>query len=152
MLHDRRHPTHTPNVRRPNTPIILFVTVCSHVRKPVLACEEVHRALKTAWTQALHYRVGRYVIMPDHLHLFCSPSDVGPENVSRWVAYWKRLTSVSLGKQSPFWQRDCWDTQLRQGESYREKWLYVQQNPVRAGLAGNADEWPYQGVMNELLW
>jgi hypothetical protein len=34
---------------------------------------------------------------------------------------------------------------LRSDESYAEKWNYVRENPVRAGLVRNASEWPYQG-------
>jgi hypothetical protein len=49
-------------------------------------------------------------------------------------------------------QRDCWDTQLRWGERYHEKWEYMRNNPVRKGLAACADAWPYGGVMHELVW
>ncbi len=41
---------------------------------------------------------------------------------------------------------------MRSDESYEEKWLYVRNNPVRAGLVNHADEWPYQGELNVLSW
>jgi hypothetical protein len=41
---------------------------------------------------------------------------------------------------------------LRRGENYSDKWEYVRMNPVRAGLVADPDEWPYQGVLNELRW
>jgi hypothetical protein len=44
------------------------------------------------------------------------------------------------------------DTQLRPGMHYDEKWQYVRQNPVRAGLAADSDAWPHQGELNELRW
>ena len=94
--------------------------------------------------------VGRYVIMPDHIHLFCSPATQDAVGVAQWVTYWKRLVSQQLPKLQPMWQRDCWDTQLRHHESYSEKWEYVGNNPVRAGLAAVADDWPYQGIVNHL--
>ena len=50
------------------------------------------------------------------------------------------------------WQRDCWDRQLRREESYAEKWAYVHQNPVRAGLVAESEQWPYQGELNTLMW
>ena len=118
----------------------------------MLACERVHEALKKVWPQALQYCVGRYIVMPDHLHLFCAPTVRDPENVSRWAAYWKRLASRELNELTPLWQRDCWDTQLRQSESYADKWAYVRNNPVRSGLVSHADDWPYQGCLNELRW
>ena len=34
---------------------------------------------------------------------------------------------------------------MRDDESYTEKWIYVRENPVRAGLVARADDWPYQG-------
>jgi hypothetical protein len=54
--------------------------------------------------------------------------------------------------QKSIFQRDCWDTQLRVGDSYHEKWEYVRNNPVRKGLAASADEWLYWGIINELVW
>ena len=48
------------------------------------------------------------------------------------------------------WQREFFDHVLRSSESYSEKWNYVRENPVRAGLAASADEWPYLGTIEEL--
>lgn len=52
----------------------------------------------------------------------------------------------------PLWQRQCWDTQLRTGESYDAKWDYVRNNPVRKGLVASPDDWPFQGELNVLSW
>jgi len=41
---------------------------------------------------------------------------------------------------------------MRNGEHYHEKWGYVRQNPVRAGLAPEPAAWPWQGVMNVIDW
>jgi len=38
------------------------------------------------------------------------------------------------------------------GESYSEKWNYTVQNPVRAGLVSNAEEWPFQGEIVSIRW
>jgi hypothetical protein len=37
-------------------------------------------------------------------------------------------------KASWKWQPACFDRLLRFGESLHDKWLYLQENPVRAGL------------------
>jgi putative transposase len=148
----RKRPVHLANVEGFNEPVILFVTVCTKNRKPILATDRVHRALRTTWSGSIQYHVGCYVIMPDHVHLFCSPAVDLPESVQKWVAYWKRLTSVELKDLYPIWQRDCWDTQLRHFHSYDEKWAYVVRNPVRKGLVSEPEEWPYQGCLNDLHW
>jgi len=148
----RKKPVHLPNIERYNEPIILFVTVCTKNRKPHLASERVHHILRKVWSESVQYHVGRYVIIPDHVHLFCSPAVDLPESVQEWVAYWRRLTSRELKDFCPIWQRDCWDTQLRRFRSYDEKWAYVVRNPVRKGLVSKPEEWPYQGCLNDLHW
>jgi len=35
-------------------------------------------------------------------------------------------------------------------ESYSEKWNYVRENPVRAGLVNTADEWKFMGEIFRL--
>ena len=42
-------------------------------------------------------------------------------------------------------QEGFFDHVLRNDESYQQKWIYVRDNPVRAGLAESSDDWPYQG-------
>jgi REP element-mobilizing transposase RayT len=73
--------------------------------------------------------------------------------LDRWIAYWKSLTTRALGEDpGSLWQREFWDHQLRRGDSYEEKWEYVRNNPVRAGLASRSEDWPYQGEVNTLEW
>jgi hypothetical protein len=40
---------------------------------------------------------------------------------------------------------------LRSVESYSQKWDYVKENPVRAGLVKTSDEWPWQGEIESLM-
>jgi hypothetical protein len=49
------------------------------------------------------------------------------------------------GSRDPLWRRRFFDHVLRSDESYAQKWNYVRDNPVRASLAANADDWPYAG-------
>lgn len=146
----RNHPARGVFISKDN-PTIVFLTVCTKDRQPWLAQRHVHDALVRVWHQATAWLVGRYVLMPDHLHLFCAPSDMAVP-LNTWVAYWKRQFSCLHIASTGVWQRDCWDTRLRRHESYTEKWDYVRQNPVRAGLCQKADEWPYQGELNVLRW
>ncbi len=54
------------------------------------------------------------------------------------------------GQVGPFWQKGFFDHILRSAESYDQKWDYVRQNPVRAGLVREAQDWPYQGEVFRL--
>lgn len=146
----RKHPARGVLVSL-GRPTIVFLTVCTKDRQPWLTRPHVHQALKQVWTQATAWLVGRYVLMPDHLHLFCAPHHLDfPLHV--WVAYWKRQFSCLRLPGVGGWQRDCWDTRLRRGENYDAKWEYVRQNPVRQGLCAHPDDWPYQGELHVLRW
>jgi REP element-mobilizing transposase RayT len=147
---DRRRPVHLPLLDIGTRSNLVFLTVCTKDRRPVLANEELHGALRRVWQAATHWRVGRYVVMPDHVHLFCGPGTSPPSELRAWVSYWKRLVTQANGED--VWQKNFWDTQLRRHESYSAKWEYVRQNPVRAGLAARAEDWPYQGELNVLNW
>ena len=46
--------------------------------------------------------------------------------------------------------REYFDHVLRSDESYSEKWDYVRENPVRAGLVRSANDWPYFGSIASL--
>ena len=67
----RKHPARQLTVSVGNLSTILHVTACTFQRRRILACEETHNLILDAWTQAPEWTVGRYVIMPDHVHLFC---------------------------------------------------------------------------------
>jgi hypothetical protein len=43
------------------------------------------------------------------------------------------------------WEEGFFDHVLRSNESYSQKWHYVRENPVRAGLVRSVEDWPYQG-------
>jgi len=139
---------------RCNASRIIHLTVCTERRKSILSNKAVHQLLIDSWKKADAWLVGRYILMPDHIHLFCSPVGMEHPALKTWVNYWKSLSARNWPNQEigKVWQRDFWDTQLRIGESYTEKWHYMVNNPVRAGLTESPADWPYQGELNELLW
>jgi len=107
--------------------------------------------LLEAWTEADAWLIGAYVIMPDHIHLFCAPKNEKIA-IEQWIAFWKRQFRRKVGPTAPRFQSRGFHHRLRRDENYHEKWEYVQANPVRAGLVKNAEEWNYQGVLNHLPW
>jgi putative transposase len=128
---------------------IVFVTLCTKGRATQLANSNVHDALLHAWSKADLWMIGAYVIMPDHIHLFCSPTREDCV-IETWITFWKREFRRQLGDAAPRFQSDSFHHRLRGEESYSEKWEYVRANPVRADLVNQSDDWPYQGVIHEL--
>ena len=127
---------------------VYFVTFCTHRRKPILVSKRIHSAFVEFARRAVEFNVavGRYVIMPDHVHLFVCGDDEFV--LSRWITGLKQALARANAwsrNNGQIWQEGLFDHILRNDESMNQKWEYVVQNPVRAGLVKNAEDWPYQG-------
>ena len=152
----RRHPIATPQRLRwlfTEHPLY-YITACTHNRRRILDRPAVHDAFIQFGLRAPACRVsvGRYVIMPDHIHLFVG---FGTEStsVSAWMKSFKNAISKTLTNadfRGPHWQKGFFDHLIRSQESYDEKWRYVRDNPVRAGLVRSAEDWPYAGEISDL--
>jgi REP-associated tyrosine transposase len=127
-----------------------FVTFNSYKRQRILANPEVHSQFRVFCERAeLEHQVavGRYVIMPDHIHFFVCFPPYG-KTLKKWIEALRTVIGkhlLRLGIQKPHWQEGFFDHLLRSHESYAQKWEYVRMNPVRAGLCKRAEDWPYQG-------
>ena len=91
--------------------------------------------------------------MPDHVHFFCA-TELDAKPLPKFMQLWKQWTSKRLVRElkftGPIWQEEFFDHILRSSESDEQKWDYVRENPVRADLVKSADEWPWQGEVEEL--
>ena len=134
------YPKRPPRLRRifANNPVF-FVTFCTHRRRKILATDSVNAAFIQFGMRAYEQNniaVGRYVVMPDDFQL------------GRWVGMLKQsLGKVITAARAPVWQRGFFDHVLRSDESYGQKWTYIRENPVRAGLVRNAEDWTYSGEL-----
>ncbi len=104
---------------------IYFITACTCERRPLLANPGVQQAFVEFSRKALQHRVyvGRYVLMPDHLHLFAA-FGAGAAPVGAWMKSLKNALSKTLrgqGVESPHWQKGFFGHALRSQESYEQK-------------------------------
>jgi REP-associated tyrosine transposase len=139
---------------------IYFITLCVENRKPVLAKPEAWKVCCAVFDKLDQWRILSAIAMPDHLHILAAPSDrdASVSDFAKWFKRWfneaYRLSncrpSLSDGKLVAWhWQEGCFDRLLRSEESVSEKWDYLRQNPVRAGLVTSPDDWPYQFQFND---
>ena len=154
MQASRKSPIHLPLREKANRSSIIFMTICTKDREPCLLTVEREKVICDAWNQANHYLVGKYLLMPDHIHFFCSPATFPAEEIGSWVKYFKSLCSRNWPTNLPssLWQRGYWDKQIFTRDSYINKWAYIRDNPVRAGLVSRAKDWPFSGEQNVLEW
>ena len=151
MLHDRgmkdypKKPRRLERIFQSYDAPVYFITFTAFDRKAMLANDAVHNKFITFAKQAESrgVAVGQYVIMPDHIHCFVR---IAPrQRIGTTVRLLKRALSSVIRTPPPHWQPGFFDHLLRHCESYSEKWNYVYQNPVRAGLVNTPNEWLYQG-------
>jgi REP-associated tyrosine transposase len=77
-------------------------------------------------------------LMRDRLHMLIGVS--GDGQLCNLIRDFKRITTRIGGID---WQRNFFDHRLRHDESENEKVAYIRANPVRGGLIGPNDHWPF---------
>jgi REP element-mobilizing transposase RayT len=137
---------------------IYFLTICTWNRRRLLLGPDVPLVLRQAWRDSVTcngWAVGRYVIMPDHVHFFARPA-LEAKSISAFVRDWKKWTARRIAEEAdaraPIWQAEFFDHVLRSPGSYAEKWAYVRENPVRARLVDRAEDWPHAGECEPLVF
>ncbi|HPA20212.1 MAG TPA: hypothetical protein PLU30_20855 [Verrucomicrobiae bacterium] len=123
-------------------PVIYFVTLGVAGRRRVL-----HNA--GAWDACRHtldlldrWQTLACTFMPDHGHFLVAPVWNRDEPLGQWMKWSKRWFRESNPHEWE-WQEGGFDRLLRGFESAEEKWRYIRENPVRAGLVSHWSEWPY---------
>jgi putative transposase len=121
---------------------IYFITICCQQRGFNHLCNDETAAVLANTTHIYHER-GRWnldllLLMPDHLHALIGVD--GQTSLSQLIRDYKRITAKIAGVK---WQRNFFDHRLRHDESLAEKFAYICQNPVRAGLCRTEHDWPY---------
>ena len=154
------YPTHKPRLQRLNFTFsnapLYFLTLCTDQRRTLLDNHTAYECFKEFCHLATDHGVyvGRYVLMPDHIHLFAQVT-AGSPPVSPWIKSLKNSLSKNWrtkGFASPHWQKGFFDHVIRSADSYAEKWDYVAANPVRAGLVPTAEQWPFQGRIHDIQY
>jgi REP-associated tyrosine transposase len=103
-------------------------------------------ALQRSQEQEL-FRLHAYVVMANHVHVLLAPL--------RSLAEITRLVKGATARQSnkilartrvPFWQDESFDHWIRNASEWNRVRTYIEQNPVSAGLVGNAKDWPWSSA------
>jgi len=119
-----------------------FVTICTETPRVNSLCVPKTAELLLSGIRYYHQTFKWYVdiavLMPDHLHLIVSvPRATSLSEVIRSFKRWSaREVEIS-------WQRGFFEHRLRSYSSANQKYKYVLNNPVRAGLVKSPEEWPF---------
>jgi len=121
--------------------VIYFITICVESRLQALNNPQVLTVVKDYCTTNSKWQTLAAVIMPDHLHALVSPLD-REAPVAQFSAGLKRFVRREINADWK-WQDGVFDRLFRREESAESKWLYMRENPVRAGLVTRWEDWPY---------
>ncbi len=121
---------------------------CCLLRQP-----DVARMMQTAllYFDGLRYRLLAWVVMPNHVHVLFEPGEGWP--LATIVGSWRSYTGRRMAPRMPtavehhgsrrVWQREYWDRYIRNERHYLAARAYIHANPVKAGLAARAEDWPW---------
>jgi putative transposase len=111
------------------------------MEKPALFFIDVLRS----YTLKGSFKVHEYVVMPDHFHVLMSLDE--KTSVERAVQLIKGNFSFrrkkELGLTGEVWQRGFSEVRVIDRASFLAHKEYIDQNPVKAGLAQRAEDYPY---------
>ncbi len=93
------------------------------------------------------YRLEAWVLMPNHAHVVVQ---VWQTPLSRLAHSWKgfiaRAANKRLRREGTFWEREYWETLIRDDAHRSQAVRYVEANPVKAGLVREAKEWRWSSA------
>jgi len=105
--------------------------------------EVVQRAL--LHFDGARYRLLEWCIMPNHVHVLLET--LPGFTLSSIVHSWKSFTANEINKirseSGAVWAREFYDRFIRNDKHFEAVTKYIRENPVKAGLVKNAEEWRF---------
>jgi len=112
------------------------------LRDPALA-EIVEAALIHG--AGVKYDLHAWVIMPNHVHALIAP--IAGNRLADIVHGWKSWTAKAInrhrGDWGTVWQREYFDRFIRDERHFAAALAYIEDNPVKAGLAAKPTDWRF---------
>jgi putative transposase len=126
---------------RPGT---YFITTATHNRRRLFQVERnAALLLETIHHYRASYLLHAYVVMPDHLHLLITPTDITLERTMQLI---KGGFSHRLASKLPVWQRGFTDHRIRDDADYNIRRNYLHRNPVEARLCESSEAYPFSSA------
>jgi putative transposase len=117
-----------------------------YLRQPAIADMVVEVLYYNAHVLCRH-TLHAFVVMPNHVHLLMSIHVSLPQITKALKGYTaKRANQMLTRTGNPFWQEETYDHLVRGPAEQKRIRLYIEQNPVRAGLVREADEYRWSSA------
>ena len=107
----------------------------------------VSKAILHGESERRSYDLHAWVVMPNHVHVLWEPHARLPEIMMWLKGTTARRANRILGlRGEPFWQDEFYDHWIRTEEEMSAVTAYVEDNPVKAGLARCSADWPWSSA------
>jgi putative transposase len=125
-----------------------FITTATHNRRRLFQVESNATLLvNTIDHYRASYLLHAYVVMPDHLHLLLTPTDVTLERAMQLI---KGGFSHRIASKLAVWQRGFTDHRIRDDADYAIRLNYLHRNPVEARLSETPETYPFSSANPKL--
>jgi putative transposase len=131
---------------------VYFITTCTFERERLFISDDFARTVIDTIifgkSENWYYLLG-YVVMPDHLHLLIAPKNRKvPAIMMSIKGYTSRKINALSMRSGKIWQDGYIDFPMNKRDAVIEKINYIEQNPIRAGLVSDFDDYPYSSALN----
>jgi len=110
-----------------------------HLRRPEIAALVQENLLHF---DEASYRLLAWTIMPNHVHALIEIMQTPlAEILHGWKSYTGKAANRLLKRAGDFWQAEYFDRFIRDEEHLAKAIRYIENNPVKAGLAKLPEEW-----------
>ena len=90
------------------------------------------------------YRLLAWVVMPNHVHTLIEIMQTPlAEILHGWKSYTAKAANHLLRRSGDFWQSEYFDRYIRDEEHLCKVVRYIENNPVKAGLAKSPEGWVF---------
>jgi putative transposase len=128
-----------------------FLTFSCYHRQPLLARMHMEDAFLLALEQVrrrFQMRIYGYVVMPEHVHMLVSEPDNATlaesmQLLKTKVSVQARKANKRVASEEPFWQTRYFDHNVRNHAGFVTQLRYIHRNPVKRGLCGTPEDWPW---------
>jgi REP element-mobilizing transposase RayT len=92
------------------------------------------------------YRLIEWSVMPNHVHVLIGMKE-DSSSLPTIVQKWKGASAIQINRHhkrsGTLWMRDYFDRFIRDEDHFLNARIYIRENPVKAGLCEDPEDWPF---------
>ncbi len=118
----------------------------AYLRQPAVA-DMVVEAMQYNERVLGQYELHAFVVMPNHVHILITPLQPLPSITRSLKGITAKRANQALGLTGQaFWAEESFDHLIRSQREFERVRAYIEQNPVRAGLAAQASDFRWSSA------